>query len=83
MDKIEDLIRQMEDDSEGATKGSPIEVARILGIKHPQKVYGWIRAGKLQWERCECGRRVVSIEAVRELLNGTEQERAEGSEEEG
>lgn len=68
MDKIEDLIKQMEDDSEGATKGSPIEVAKILGIKHPQKIYQWLRTGKLKWSTCDCGRRVVVIEEVRQLL---------------
>lgn len=73
MSTIDDVIRQMQiDEAEGATKLSPIEYARLRGIA-PQKVYRALRLGKLVWDRCECGRRVVVVSDVDEYfgLGGT------------
>ena len=57
----DDLIRQMQlDDLEGASKLTPIEYARMRNMK-PQLVYYHIRAGHIEIERCQCGRKVVDV----------------------
>ena len=61
MGGIDDAIKAMEDDSEGATKLPPIQYAKLRGM-YPQKVYAAIRKGKLPLVFCDCGRKVVVID---------------------
>lgn len=65
MGGIDDAIKAMQDDVEGATKLPPIQYAKLRGI-YPQKVYAALRSTKLEWDRCNCGRRVVDVEAADE-----------------
>jgi len=70
---IEDFIRQAQEDeandrTEQQTKASPIDYARLRGMR-PQKVYAALRAGRLAWSTCECGRRVIVIAEADEVFN--------------
>jgi hypothetical protein len=64
----DDLIRQMQlDELHGATKLSPVEYARMRGMK-PQLVYYHLRTHgdptkekHIQLENCQCGRKVVDV----------------------
>jgi hypothetical protein len=83
---IDDILKEMErDDLEGATKLPPIQYAKLRGI-YPQKVYTALRNNKLEWSRCECGRRVVVVEEADEYFKlgkwrpGTEQAVSEAEE---
>jgi hypothetical protein len=67
MGGIDDAIKAMQDDVEGATKLPPIQYAKLRGI-YPQKVYGALRNGKLVWDTCDCGRRVVVVEEADEYF---------------
>jgi hypothetical protein len=67
MGGIDDAIKAMQDDSEGATKLPPIQYAHLRGL-YPQKVYAALRKGKLQWNTCDCGRKVVVIEEADKLF---------------
>jgi hypothetical protein len=73
---IDEQIRMMAEDNEGGELGSPIEVARHFRIR-PQKIYYWLRTGKLEVVRCNCGRKCVSFESVRELVEPKVQEEEE------
>jgi hypothetical protein len=69
---IDDFIRQVEEDEQAdrvaeQTKASPIDYARSRGIR-PQKVYAALRSGRLVWDSCECGRRVIVIAEADELF---------------
>jgi hypothetical protein len=71
---LDDLIKQMQDDEESdrinvSGLATPINYARSRGIR-PQKVYGWIRQGKLETEECPCGRRVINVDEADKLLGG-------------
>ncbi len=63
----EDFEEFVRNDFEGATKLSPIEFARMMGMR-PQMVYYYIRNKVLQTERCICGRRVLDIDSAKEAL---------------
>lgn len=70
---LEDLFREMEEDErhdriEATGKASPIEYARMRNII-PQKVYYFIRRGKLELSPCgECGRKVVDVSEADKVL---------------
>jgi hypothetical protein len=66
----DDLIAQMKaDDNEGATHLKPVRYAHLRGIQ-PQKVYYWIRAGKIDYDYCVggCGERVIEVAEADKLL---------------
>jgi hypothetical protein len=70
---MDDLFKQMEEDEKvdrvnTQTKATPIDYARARGIR-PQKVYAALRNGKLVWDSCECGRRVIVIAEADDLFN--------------
>lgn len=65
MGGIDDAIRAMETDVEGATLLPPIQYAKLRGI-YPQKVYKALRGKRLDVAICQCGRRCVSIEEADE-----------------
>jgi hypothetical protein len=67
MGGIDDAIKAMEDDTEGATKLPPIQYAKLRGI-YPQKVYAAIRNKKLAQVWCDCGRKVVIIDDADKLF---------------
>jgi hypothetical protein len=74
---IDDAIKAMEEDAEGATKLPPIQYAKLRGI-YPQKVYAAIRGKRLELKWCDCGRKVVVIEEADELFKlGTWKQGAE------
>jgi hypothetical protein len=77
---IDDAIRAMEEDTEGATKLPPIQYAKLRGI-YPQKVYAALRNRKLAWGWCDCGRKVVVIEEADEYFKLGKWKRAEQAEE--
>jgi hypothetical protein len=58
----EQFIQAMElEDLEDATKCSPRDYGKLRGIA-PQLVYYHIRNGKVDKERCICGRSVIDID---------------------
>jgi hypothetical protein len=84
---IDDLLRQMQEDErndrlEAQTLATPIEYARSRGIT-PQKVYGSLRNGKLQWHECNCGGRRVNIEEADELYGFKKEEEPEDEDGDG
>jgi hypothetical protein len=67
---IDDLWKQIEEDEredkiEATSHATPIEYAKSRGMA-PQKVYYALRnhKDKLTTEQCQCGRRVLNIEAA-------------------
>jgi hypothetical protein len=61
MPNTDELIEQMmRDELADATKLTPIEYARLRGMK-PQLVYYHIRQTHLKVERCICGRKVIDV----------------------
>lgn len=70
----DELFAQMEADERADVaqlsenpKMSPIDYARYRGMR-PQKVYAALRNGKLTWDRCDCGRRVVVVSEADEVF---------------
>lgn len=83
---IDDIIRQMEEDeledkAEATTHLTPIEYAKLRGIKYPQTVYYAIRHGHLKPEQCMCGRKVINIEAADKHFGFKKEEPEEDAEE--
>jgi hypothetical protein len=65
---IDEIMRDMEAfDAEGAEFMTPIQYSKIRPVQAPQ-VYGWIRTGKISWKRCDCGRKVINVREVDDLL---------------
>jgi hypothetical protein len=65
---IDDIMRDMEAfDREGAEFMTPVQYAKIRPIQAPQ-VYGWIRTNKISWKRCDCGRKVINVQEVDDLM---------------
>jgi hypothetical protein len=62
-DEREDFLELVEN-----PKLTPIDYGKLRGIR-PQKVYAALRSGKLTWDRCDCGRRVVVVSEADELFN--------------
>jgi len=65
MSSIDDFFKQIEDDeradrAELESKLTPIDYGKLRGIA-PQRVYQKIRNGKLEIERCLCGRKVIDV----------------------
>lgn len=61
LDELESQIR--EDELADAVWMRPVKYARWRGI-YPQQVYGWIRQGQIEWKWCDCGNKVISVEAA-------------------
>jgi uncharacterized membrane protein YkoI len=65
----EDLeLLDIKEQAELVGKLTPIEFARINGIA-PQQVFGWIRKGILETERCICGRKVLDVATAQEVVD--------------
>lgn len=65
---IDDFLRDVEAfDREGAEFMTPVQYAKVRPVQAPQ-VYGWIRTGKITWKHCECGRKVINVQEVDDLL---------------
>jgi hypothetical protein len=59
---MDELMKKMElDDLDGVTKMSPRDYGKLRGIS-PQLVYYHIREGRIDKERCECGRSVIDVD---------------------
>ena len=64
----DDLIREMQAfEQEGAAFMTPVQYSKIRPIRSPQ-LYAYMRKGALAWKRCDCGRRVISVDEADELL---------------
>ena len=59
---------------EGAEKLSPIDFARLMGMR-PQMVYYYIRNKVIETEICACGRKVLDVEAARDALEARRKEK--------
>jgi hypothetical protein len=62
---VDELIRLVEEDelrdrAETSELMSPIDYAKLRGLK-PQKVYYYLRTGKLEEQYCNCGRKCVNV----------------------
>jgi hypothetical protein len=83
--ETEELLAQMElddlkDELSLQTKATPINYAKARGMR-PQKVYAALRSGKLTYQHCDCGRRVVDIAEADEVFGLNKETDDEGSEE--
>lgn len=57
----DELIKQMElDELSDATKLTPRDYGKLRGHA-PQLIYYYIRTGKLDVEKCLCGRKVIDV----------------------
>ena len=64
----DDLIRQIqEDELNDATKLSVREYALARGMQ-PQLVHYYISRGRIEVERCICGRKVIDVKAADEFF---------------
>jgi hypothetical protein len=73
----DDLFKQMErdelqDQMELLGKMTPREFAKLKCIA-PQQVYYYIRSGKIEMEKCICGRHVIDTEKASEFLDSRKQ----------
>jgi hypothetical protein len=60
----DEFLEQMErDEFEGAEKLTPIEYGKLRG-RSGQNIYYHIRAGHIELETCQCGRKVVDVKAA-------------------
>ena len=46
---------------------TPREYAKLRNVR-PQQVYGWIRKGVIQSERCKCGRTIIHVLSANKAL---------------
>lgn len=63
---IDDFLKQVQEDEledrlAEQTKATPIDYAKMRGIR-PQRVYYHLRRNSLTSSHCECGRRVIDIQ---------------------
>jgi hypothetical protein len=84
MSGIDDFVKMVEEDelhdrATLATKLTPIEYGKLRGIA-PQRVYYHLRTGKLQFEYCNCGRKVVDVKKADEIFEFTTKEEEDGDE---
>lgn len=74
----DDLIRQMkEDELLDATKLSVREYALSRGMQ-PQLVHYYIGTGRLEIERCVCGRKVLDVKLADEFFANKKDKRIKG-----
>lgn len=74
----DDLIRQIEEDElADATKLSVREYAKARGMQ-PQLVHYYISSGRLQVERCICGRKVLDVKTADEFFANKKDMRSNG-----
>lgn len=60
-DNMDEVARQMElDELSDARLLTPRDFAKLYGCE-PQLVYYYIRRGKIEIERCDCGRKCVVV----------------------
>lgn len=65
-EEIEADIERFE--TEGATKLSPSDFARHMGMT-PQLVHYYIRTKVIAKEMCVCGRKVIDVEEAKQALS--------------
>lgn len=58
----------------GASVLTPIDFARLVGMR-PQMVYYYIRNGVIETEWCNCGRKVVNVEAAKAAIEARRKEK--------
>lgn len=65
---IDDIVKDMEAfDNEGAEFMTPVQYAKVRPVQAPQ-VYGWMKSGKINWQRCQCGRKIINVQEVDDFL---------------
>jgi hypothetical protein len=70
MDKfaLSDLtIEELQEQADDVDYLTPREFAKLIHVL-PQQVYGWIRRGVLEAERCTCGRTVICVSRAQATL---------------
>lgn len=60
-------VEELEEQAEEVDYLTPREFAKLIGV-HPQQVYGWIKKGVFEAERCQCGRTVVCVSKSKATL---------------
>lgn len=55
-----------------AVKMSPRDYGKSRGIQ-PQLIYYHIREGHIEWDQCDCGRRVISVEEADKYFGKNQQ----------
>ena len=79
-ENTDELFEQMQvDDLDGAKKLSPRDLAALLGTT-PQLLYYHIRQKHIELETCQCGRRVLDVEATTEFWQSRKKGKASGIE---
>jgi predicted site-specific integrase-resolvase len=72
-DELDDIAEQAEE----VGKLTPREFAQLIGVA-PQMVYYYIRNGRINVERCICGRKVIDVETAKAVFAKTTEARGEG-----
>jgi hypothetical protein len=80
MANMDELFAQMEQDeledqAEVSELLTPVDYARLRGRK-PQLVYYYIRAKRLDIERCNCGRKCISVTKADLLFTAIDEKHA-------
>jgi hypothetical protein len=65
---------ELRDRAETSELMSPIDYAKLRGIK-PQKVYYYLRTGKLEEQYCNCGRKCVNVVETDALFEDLERKK--------
>jgi hypothetical protein len=60
-------VEELEEQAGAVDYLTPREFAKLVGIRGEQ-IYGYIRKGIIEPERCQCGRTVIRVSTAKEAL---------------
>lgn len=66
-------IEELEEQAAAEDYLTPREFAKMLKM-HPQQVYDWIRKGRIEAEKCKCGRSVVCVSKAKAAIEKRQRE---------
>jgi hypothetical protein len=61
-------VEELEEQAGAVDYLTPREFAKLVGIRGEQ-IYGYIRKGIIEPERCQCGRTVIRVSTAKEALD--------------
>jgi hypothetical protein len=65
---IDELIAKMKEDELSDQKYmTPVQYSKTRPIR-PQVIYSWIRKGLVEHHICDCGRKVIEVEVIDEIM---------------
>ena len=60
-------IEELQEQAEEVGFLTPREFAKLKG-KQAQQVYGWVRKGTIESEKCKCGRTIIDVKKAEAAL---------------